>query len=145
MSTEDIAALATRALGIALGVMQKNGHPDAEVKVDVQRRAAANVRFARNEPTTSGESDEVTVSVWVGIGRRHAATSVNQTDEGAIARVAERALAMAKVSPEDPEKMPLLGQQTYAPVPSAYDDSLALMGPKARADATSAPKLAIWA
>lgn len=134
MSTEDIAVLATRALGIALGVMQKDGHPDAEVKIDVHRRAAANVRFARNEPTTSGESDEVTVSVWVGLGQRHAATSVNQTDEKSIGRVAARALTMAKLAPEDPEKMPLLGQQTYGPVPSAYDEPLAAMGPKERAD-----------
>jgi predicted Zn-dependent protease len=134
MSTEDIAVLATRALGIALDVMQKNGHADAEVKVDVRRRAAANVRFARNEPTTSGESNEVTVSVWVGLGQRHAATSMNQTDDKSIAEVAARALAMAKVSPEDPEKMPLLEQQTYGPVPSAWDEPLAALGPKERAD-----------
>ncbi len=133
MTVEDSAVLATRALGIALDVMERDGQPDAEVKVDVRRRAAANVRFARNEPTTSGDSDEVTVSVWVGLGQRQASTSINQTDEKSIAQVAGRALAMAKLAPEDPEKMPLLGQQVYPPAPSAFDDALAAMGPRERA------------
>ncbi|MBX3206321.1 MAG: TldD/PmbA family protein [Labilithrix sp.] len=133
MAAEDTAVLATRALGIALDVMKRDGEPDAEVKIDVRRRAAANVRFARNEPTTSGESDEVTVSAWVALGQRNASTWVNQTDDKSIAELAGRALAMAKLSPADPEKMPLLGPQTYAPVPSAFDDGLAAMGPKERA------------
>ena len=133
MGTEDTAVVATRALGIALEAMKRDGHPDAEVKIDVRHRAAANVRFARNEATTAGESDEMTVSAWVAVGQRHASTSVNQTDDESLAKLATRALAMAKLSPEDPEKMPLLGPQTYMSVPSAFDDGLAAMGPKERA------------
>jgi predicted Zn-dependent protease len=134
MAAEDPAVLATRALGIALDVMKKDKQGGgAEVKIDVVRRAAANVRFARNEATTSGESDEMSVAVWVALGQRHASTSVNQTDDKSLASLAARALAMAKLSPEDPEKMPLLGPQQHGPVPSAYDDALAAMGPKERA------------
>lgn len=137
MSSEDPAVLATRALGIALDVMQKDKQGEAEVQIDVIRHAAANVRFARNESTTSGESDEMTVAISVALGQRHAATSINQTDDKSIAAVASRALAMAKLSPEDPEKMPLLEQQPYGPVPSAFDDALASMGPKERAAVAS--------
>jgi predicted Zn-dependent protease len=133
MATEDIAELASRALGIALDVTRRDGNPDAEVNVDVRRRGAANVRFARNEATTSGQSDEVTVSVWVGIGQRQASTSGNQTDEKSLSTLAARALTMAKLAPQDPEKMPLLGPQKYMPVPSAFDDRLAVMGPPDRA------------
>lgn len=133
MTTEDCTVLATRALGIARDVMKRDAQPEAEVTIGVRRRAAANVRFARNESTTAGESDEVTVSIAVGLGQRHAATSVNQTDDKSLEALASRALAMAKLSPRDPEKMPLLGRQTYAPVPSAYDEPLAAMGPKERA------------
>lgn len=133
MAGEDMAALAGRALGIALDVVKRDGQPDAEVQVDVRRRAAANVRFARNEATTSGESDEVIVATSIGIGQRHASTWVNQTDEKSLAALAGRALAMAKLSPQDPEKMPLLGPQTYGPVPSAFDDALANLAPTERA------------
>lgn len=130
---EDIAVLAARVLESARGVAKRDGHPEAEVKVDVWRRAAAYVRFARNEATTSGESDEVTLNVWMSLGQRHASTSTNQTDEKSVAAAAARALAMAKLSPADPEKMPLLGPQSYPAVPSAFDDALAAMGPKERA------------
>lgn len=133
MTVEDCASLGKRALGIALDVIRRDGHGDAEVKVDVWRNAAGNVRFARNEPTTSGESDEISVAISVALGQRQASTSINQTDEKSISQVAARALAMAKLSPEDPERMPLLGKQTYATAPSAHDDALAAMGPTERA------------
>jgi predicted Zn-dependent protease len=133
MATEDIGEIAARALEVALGVAKRDGTPSAEVKIDVRRSAAANVRFARNEATTSGESDEVTVSAWVAVGARHAATSVNQTDDKSLAALASRALGMAKLSPEDPEKMPLVGAQVYRPVANGFDDGLAAMGPKERA------------
>lgn len=133
MSTPDISGTAARALGIAEGVVKKDGASGAELKVDVRRRASANVRFARNEMTTSGESDETSVTVTVAIGQRHASSSTNQVDDASLGELAGRALAMAKLAPEDPEKLPLLPPQTYATVPSAHDDALAAMGPKERA------------
>ena len=45
--------------------------------IDVFRRGAANVRFARNEPTTSGESDETQVAIQLALGRRVATSSTN--------------------------------------------------------------------
>lgn len=131
--TEDAGAIANRALAIASEVMKRDGMPGADVVVRVHRRAAANVRFARNEPTTAGESDEIVTAIEVALGSRHAATSTNQLDDGAVAASAARALAMAKLSPEDSERMPLIGAQSYATVPSAWDDDLATMGPKVRA------------
>lgn len=127
--TIDLDALADRTLGIA----RKVAGPGAEVRVDVSRRAAANVRFARNAITTSGSSDEITAAVWVKLGKRHAHTSINQTTDDALRSLAERALAMAKLSPEDPESMPLLAPQKYAPAPPAYDEAVATMDATARA------------
>src|SRR5262245_52506423 len=108
MAGEELATVAARALDLALGAAKRDGSPDVEVKVDVRRHASANVRFARNEPTTSGETDEITVSTWIAVGDRHAAASINQTDDQSLVAVAERALAMAKLAPRDPEKMPVL-------------------------------------
>ena len=86
----------------------------AEVRVDVDRTRSANVRFAKNEMTTSGEYDEVTVAVSVALGKRQAWTSTNQTDAASLKSLVERAVAMARLAPEDPETMPLLPPQTYA-------------------------------
>ena len=44
----------------------------ADVRVDMNRTRSANVRFAKNEMTTSGEYDEITVSVSVALGKRQA-------------------------------------------------------------------------
>ena len=85
-------------------------------------RASANVRFAKNEMTTSGEYDEATVSV-LDRARQAPGVDVDEPDrprEPEVARV-ERALAMARLAPEDPETMPLLPPQTYAAAPPAHD------------------------
>jgi predicted Zn-dependent protease len=132
MSAIDMAAasvLARRALDIAMKVAGKG----AEVKVDVHRDVPANVRFARNAITTSGSADETTVSIWVKLGKRHAAASINQATDDAIKALAERAVTMAKLSPEDPESMPLLPFQEYRQAPSAYDGAVATMDATARA------------
>lgn len=129
----DLEALADRALGIARAV----AGPRAEVKVDIYRTAAANVRFARNAITTSGSSDEIGVGIWMKLGKRHAAASANQTTDDAVKALAERALTMAKLSPEDPESMPLLPPQKYLPSPPAYDEAVARMDATARASVAS--------
>ena len=124
-----LSDIADRALAIA----KQTAGAGAEVKVDVSRRAAANVRFARSAITTSGSGEEIVVGVWLRLGKRHAHTSVNQTHDEALRGLAGRALAMAKLSPEDPESMPLLPPQTYAAAPPAYDEAAAKMDAAARA------------
>jgi predicted Zn-dependent protease len=133
MAAEEISTLASRALGIARDVAKRDGQAGAEVQVYVARRDAANVRFARNEPTTNGATDEVTVTTWVGLGQRHASASMNQSDDASLAELATRALTMAKLAPADPEKQPILGPQTYVRVPPAHDAALAAMSPSDRA------------
>jgi predicted Zn-dependent protease len=133
MSAEELQGIASRALALVVETAKKDGRANAEAKVDVRRRASANVRFARNEATTSGESDETTVSVSLALGQRHASSSVNQADDASLKALADRVLAMAKLAPEDPERMPVLGTQTYAQVANGYDEALAAMSPGDRA------------
>lgn len=127
--SETIDVLADRAIAIAMQKTPKGG----EVRVDVHRAAEANVRFAKNEMTTSGELDETTVGISVALGTRQAWTSTNQIDDASIGAAVERALTMARLSPEDPETMPVLGPQTYAAAPSSHDDRLASMSANDRA------------
>lgn len=56
------------------------------------------VRDGKVEETERAEGDDVTLRVFV--GKRTAAVSANQLDD--LAGLAERAVAMAKVAPEDP-------------------------------------------
>lgn len=129
MSGETIAQVADRVIAAAVAATPKGG----EVRIDVSREAAANVRFARNEITTGGELDETTVGIAVMLGTRQAWTSTNQTDPASVAAAVERVLTMAKLSPEDPETMPVLPAQTYRAAPSSHDDRLASMNAGDRA------------
>ena len=124
----ELGAVAENVLAVA-GQVAK----DAAVFSTASRSRAANVRFAKNEMTTSGAYDEVTVSVSIALGRRRAWTSTNQTDPASMKAMVERAVAMARLSPEDPETMPLLPPQKYAAAPPAFDMKLAAMTPADRA------------
>lgn len=106
---------------------------DAQVRASVQRLREANVRFAKNEMTTSGASDEVTVSVLVALGRRQAWTTTNQTEPASLRALVERAVTMARLSPEDPETMPLLPPQPQLAGPSEHDPALAGLDAAGRA------------
>lgn len=125
---ETAAEIAARVLATA-----KPLAPGADVRVDAWKSSQANVRYARNEITTSGEGDEISVSVWIGLGKRHASASTNLTDKASVEKLVARAVTMAKLSPEDPERMPLLPPQTYAAVPPSFDDALAATSPGDRA------------
>lgn len=126
--SRDLDEVARHVLAVA-GDLAKG----ADVRVDMDRTRSANVRFAKNEMTTSGEYDEVTVAVAVALGKRQAWTSTNQTDAASLKSLVERAVAMARLAPEDPETMPLLPPQTYAAAPPAHDPKLDAMAPADRA------------
>jgi len=99
---------------------------------------ASNTRFARSEITSTGDVDDTVVTVTVSYGRRSASTSTNQTEPAALAGAIQRAQAMARLAPEDPEQMPLLGPQKFLPAPAAFDPATAALPAAARADAAAA-------
>ena len=106
----------------------------AEVQVNVGGGYSANVRFADNRISTAGGVATVNVSVQSAFGPKHAVTSTNDfTDEG-LERAVRQSEALARLAPDDPEAMPLLGPQQYEDV-NSYFESTAQLGPEARAAA----------
>ena len=74
---------------------------DAADAVAVRSRSTGvSVRLGRTENTNAAESDDVSLRVFV--GRRVASVSANAASDAAA--LAERAVAMARVSPEDPHQ-----------------------------------------
>ncbi len=110
-----------------------------EVQVNVGGGYSANVRFADNRISTAGGVATANVSVQSAFGPKHAVTSTNDfTDEG-LERAVRQSEALARLAPDDPEAMPLLGPQQYENV-NSYFESTAQLGPDARA---AAARLAI--
>ncbi len=125
---------ATKLLESVLAIA-KTTAAGAEILTSVDAGRDANTRFARNEITSTGDVEETTVSVHVAYGKRSAGTSTNQTDPESLRALVERASRLAKLSPEDPERMPVLGAQRYRRSPSAYDAATDKLSAKARAAA----------
>lgn len=127
-----------RVLVDAVAAARKAAGRAVEVAASLRSGREANTRFARNEITSSGDSEETTVSIEVALGRRHAATTTNQTDPASIRRAAETAVRLAAIAPDDPEYVPVLGPQRYLAVPDAYDRATHALPAAARVDAARA-------
>jgi predicted Zn-dependent protease len=87
-----------------------------ELSVNLNGSSNGNIRFARNTITTSGENTDFTVAVTAAFGKRSGTATFNQLDDATIEQGVRRAEDAARLAPENPEAMPLLGPQTYLPV-----------------------------
>lgn len=91
-----------------------------------------NVRYARNTVTTGGGVEDMTLAVQSNYGKRSGTATVNEFDDAALERTVKRSEELAKLAPENPEFMPILGPQQYAES-KAWFDSTAAITPAYRA------------
>ncbi|MDC8753956.1 TldD/PmbA family protein [Erythrobacter sp. sf7] len=91
-----------------------------------------NVRFARNDISTSGIVDDVELGVQVAFGKRVGTATINQFDDASLERVVRRAEDLAKLAPENPEFMPAVGKQTYRAT-DTFSEATAALTAEARA------------
>ena len=107
-------------------------------EADLQATRAGNVRFARNAVSTSGVTDDATLSIRARYGRKVGTAQVNQFDDESLARTVRRAQELAKLAPEDPEVEPILEPQKYSTIPNAYVDATASVTPDFRTGVAAA-------
>jgi predicted Zn-dependent protease len=104
------------------------------VQVNVGGGYNANIRFADNRISTAGGVATANVAIQSAFGPKHAVTSTNDFSDDGLERSVRQSEALARLAPDDPEAMPLLGPQQYANV-NAYFESTAQLGPDGRANA----------
>lgn len=92
--------------------------PETRVSLNPSRRG--NTRFALNEVSTSGFAERCIVQVTSYYGLRRGSAQTNQLDDQSLVDVVHRAEEIARLAPEDPETMPVLGPQTYAASPGLF-------------------------
>lgn len=105
-----------------------------EIHVTLNDSTENNIRFADNRITTSGSASDLSVRISSAFGRRAAVTTTNDVSDEGLERAVRQAESLARLAPENPERMPLLGAQTYRDVGS-YFGTTATTAAEARARA----------
>src|SRR5712671_4865563 len=105
-------------------------------RVNVDSGVHLFTRTAINRVTTAGATEDVNVRIISVFGKRVASTMTNRLEDAALERVVRDCEALAKLSPEDPEYMPELGEQKYSEV-QGYYTSTGDLTTEARARAAS--------
>ncbi len=95
-------------------------------RVSVNSSYDTNVRFADNQMSTSGISDNAGIGITSVFGKRSASVATNDITPEGLARAVAQSEALAKLAPEDPEYLPELGAQRYATVPAWFDATATL-------------------
>jgi predicted Zn-dependent protease len=94
-----------------------------EIQVSVSAGDERNVRFADNRITTAGSTSDLSIRVFSAFGKKQASATGNDTTPDGIERLVRLSETLARLSPENPEAMPLLGPQTYTPVDNHFEST----------------------
>jgi predicted Zn-dependent protease len=104
-----------------------------ECEASLTGSVGGNIRYARNSVSTSGMDDNTSLSVEARFGKRSGVATINEFDDASLRKVVQRAEEIARIAPESPEYVPLLGPQTYLPS-NAHFDATANISPNFRAE-----------
>ncbi len=105
-----------------------------EMSVGLSGNRTGNIRYARNSVSTSGESNNLSLSVTAVFGKRSGTATINEFDDASLEKTVRRAEEIARLAPENPEFMPALGPQQYTEG-KAYVEKTAAIDPDYRAKA----------
>ena len=105
-----------------------------ETAVTITGGRTGNIRYARNSVSTSGESNNLALGVTSVFGKRSGTATINEFDDASLEKTVRRAEEIARLAPENPEYMPMLGPQTYLTT-NPYSESTAKIDPEYRAKA----------
>ncbi|MBC9929708.1 TldD/PmbA family protein [Chitinophaga qingshengii] len=108
-----------------------------ECEVSIFGGDSGNVRYARNEVSTSGANSKNMLVVNAAFGKKLGTATINEFDDASLEKVVRRAEELARLAPENPEYMPVLGPQQYAAAADCYNKDTAAIDPAFRADAVA--------
>ncbi len=103
-------------------------------EANVNGNVGGNIRYARNTVTTSGRESDLNLIVQSNYGQKMGTATINEFDDASIEKVVRRSEELAKLAPENPEFVDVLGPQQYLKS-KAYYESTANINPEYRGQA----------
>ena len=116
---------------LAARILALSGADETEVRLRSGRRS--NTRYAVNRVTTAGGAEDVTALISARFGKRAGSVTTNNLDDESLSMAVENAQELARLAPENDERMALLGPQTYAET-QGYFESTAELNAEKRAE-----------
>jgi len=80
-----------------------------ETSITLNAERTGNIRYARNTVSTSGEADNLSLAITSIFGKRSGTATINEFDEISLEKTVTRSEEIARLAPENPEYMSLLG------------------------------------
>lgn len=120
------------AKAILSKVIERSKADDCEA--NLSGSIEGNIRYARNSVSTAGIQSDATLVVQSNFGKRAGVATINEFDDASLTKVVRRSEELARLSPENPEFMPVLGPQKYMKV-DAFAEATAKITPEYRAQA----------
>ncbi|MFQ5677610.1 MAG: TldD/PmbA family protein, partial [bacterium] len=105
-------------------------------EANLSGNVGGNIRYARNTVTTSGAVSNTTLVVQSNFGKKSGTATINEFDDASLEKVVRRSEELAKLAPENPEFVEVLGPQTYLKS-KAFFQSTADITPEYRAQAAA--------
>ena len=120
----------------ARGVLQEClGMAEADqAEAILEAQESSLTRFANNEIHQNVTARDHALTLRVIVGRRAGLASTHRLDSSALSQLADRALAIARLSPEDPD-LPETAPPAEAPALDAFAPATAASTPESRAEA----------
>lgn len=107
-----------------------------ECEIDISGEKSGNLRYARNEVSTSGSQLTQNLVVQSAFGKKVGVATTNEFSEEAFQKVVRQSEELAQLAPENPEYMGVLPPQQYKKL-SGFFDSTAKITPDFRAGAVA--------
>lgn len=104
-----------------------------ECEVSLRGNNGGNIRTALNAVSTAGDISTVGLAVTSVYGKKAGSATINEFDDASLEKVVRRAEELAQLAPENPERMPMLGPQTFKDS-IQYNEKTAAITPESRAE-----------
>lgn len=107
-----------------------------ECEANLLGEIRGNIRYARNEVSTSGSLINKNLVVQSAFGKKVGVATIDEFDDASLEKVVRRAEELARLAPENPEYMGVLEPQQYGKS-TGFFESTARITPEVRAEAVA--------